>query len=135
MTHVAQESVCLVYALITGMFINVGAIIKDVLRRESVKKGKRPRYDPKGIDKTRTKDIVGLHGSTLSIGEHYARFDNMSSHLYDMQMLQLRMNSVTEEKLQQLNMDYLLSEHTRALCGVGPGFEKPLDDDGSIDEE
>ncbi|MCD9642335.1 hypothetical protein HAX54_029064, partial [Datura stramonium] len=25
--------------------------------------------------------------------------------------------------------DYLLSEHSSALCRVGPGFEEPLDDD------
>ncbi|MCD7458298.1 hypothetical protein HAX54_037826, partial [Datura stramonium] len=28
-----------------------------------------------------------------------------------------------------------LSEHSRALCRVGPGFEEPLDDDDAMDEE
>ncbi|MCD9638493.1 hypothetical protein HAX54_022493 [Datura stramonium] len=47
----------------------------------------------------------------------------------------LRMNRVTEEQLQQLNMDYPLSEHSRALCRVGPRFEEPLDDDLATKDE
>ncbi|MCD9646824.1 hypothetical protein HAX54_037010 [Datura stramonium] len=61
--------------------------------------------------------------------------DNMLSHLYGMQMLQLKMNEVTEEQLQQLNMDHPLSEHSRAFCRIGPRFEHPLDDDMATDEE
>ncbi|MCD7461884.1 hypothetical protein HAX54_047337 [Datura stramonium] len=52
-----------------------------------------------------------------------------------MQMLQLRMSGVAKEQLQQLNMDYPLSEHSRALCRVGPGSEEPFDDDDATDEE
>ncbi|MCD9640278.1 hypothetical protein HAX54_025480 [Datura stramonium] len=47
----------------------------------------------------------------------------------------LRMNGVTKEQLQQLNMDNPLSEHSRALCRVGPGFEEPLDDDVATEDE
>ncbi|MCD7467437.1 hypothetical protein HAX54_004861 [Datura stramonium] len=93
----------------------------------------RPRYDPKGRDVTKTKDPEGIHGSVLSIGECHARFDNILSNLYAMQMLQLRMNRVTEERLQQLNMDFPLSEHSRTLCRVGPGFDDPLDDDDATE--
>ncbi|MCD9644031.1 hypothetical protein HAX54_032001 [Datura stramonium] len=39
----------------------------------------------------------------------------------------LRMSGVTEEQLQQLNMDYPLSEHSRTLYRVGPSFEDPID--------
>ncbi|MCD7460540.1 hypothetical protein HAX54_043731 [Datura stramonium] len=104
--------------------INVEEIIKYVLRRERVKKGQRfgfgslltqffrshqieeevvdyrPMYDLKGIDVTKTKDPEGIHGPFLSIGERHVRLNNMLSHLYGMQMLQLRMNGVTEEQLQ-----------------------------------
>ncbi|MCD7470404.1 hypothetical protein HAX54_010268 [Datura stramonium] len=45
------------------------------------------------------------------------------------------MSKVTEELLQQLNMDYTLREHLRALYKVGPSFKEPFDDDDSIDEE
>ncbi|MCE0481358.1 hypothetical protein HAX54_039040 [Datura stramonium] len=92
----------------------------------------RPRYDPKGIDITKTKNPEGIHGPVLSISECHAQTDNILSHIYDMKMLQLRMNGVTEERLQQLNMDYPLSEHSRDLCRVGPIFEEPLDDDDAM---
>ncbi|MCD7456612.1 hypothetical protein HAX54_032392 [Datura stramonium] len=39
------------------------------------------------------------------------------------------------EQLQQLNMDYPLSEHSRALCRVGPELKEPLNDDDAMDEE
>lgn len=32
-------------------------------------------------------------------------------------------------------MDYPLSEHSIALCRVGPGFEEPLDDDLATEDE
>ncbi|MCD9560992.1 hypothetical protein HAX54_019859 [Datura stramonium] len=103
----------------TGMAINVEVLIKNVLKRERVKKGEnfvfwglltrflrgndieeeevdyRPAYDPRG----------------------------------------LRMNGVTEEQLQQLNIDYPLSEHSRALCTVVPRYEEPLDDDVATEDE
>ncbi|MCD9642812.1 hypothetical protein HAX54_029831 [Datura stramonium] len=47
----------------------------------------------------------------------------------------LRINGVNEEQLQQLNMDYPLSEHLRALCRVGPGYEEPLDYDVAMEDE
>ncbi|MCD9560011.1 hypothetical protein HAX54_018434 [Datura stramonium] len=45
------------------------------------------------------------------------------------------MNGVTEEQLKQLNMDYPLSEYSSALCRIGPGFKKLLNDDVAIDED
>ncbi|MCD7455738.1 hypothetical protein HAX54_029382 [Datura stramonium] len=138
-THVTRERVCLVHALMTEMPINVGVLIKNVLKRARVKKGQnirfrglltlflrgheieeeeadyRPAYDPRGVDVTKAKEPEGVNGPALSVNERNAQIDNILSHLYDMQMLQLRMNGVTKEQLQQLNMDYLLSEHSRAL--------------------
>ncbi|MCE3051835.1 hypothetical protein HAX54_050936 [Datura stramonium] len=123
-THVTREKVSLVYAPMIGMPINVGVLIKKVLKRARVKKDQnfgfgglltrflhghdieeeeeadyKPAYDPKGIDVTKTKE------------------------------LRLRMNGLTEEHLQQLNIGYPLSKHSRALYRVGPGYEEPLDDD------
>ncbi|MCD9646558.1 hypothetical protein HAX54_036478 [Datura stramonium] len=118
-THVTRERVCLVYALMTRMTINVGVVIKNVSKRA------------RGVAMKKTKEPEGINGPVLSFNEHNARIDNMLSHLYDMQSSTslLRMNGVTEEQLQQLNMDYPMSEHSRALCRVGPGYEEPLDDD------
>ncbi|MCD7467525.1 hypothetical protein HAX54_005020 [Datura stramonium] len=96
---------------------------------------RRPRYDPKEIDVTKAKDTEGIHCPVLSISELHAQIDSMLSHLYDMQMLQVRMNGVIEEQLQQLNLDYLLSEHSKALSKVGTGCEEPLDDDDATDKE
>ncbi|MCE3050397.1 hypothetical protein HAX54_047120 [Datura stramonium] len=67
--------------------------------------------------------------------EHNACIDNALSHLYGMRILQLRMSRVTEEKLQQLNMDYPLNEHSRELYKVRLGFEESFDDDDVDDEE
>ncbi|MCD7472261.1 hypothetical protein HAX54_013290, partial [Datura stramonium] len=95
----------------------------------------KPAYDLRGVDVTKTKEPEGINGPVLTVNERNARIDNMLSHLYGMQMLQLRMNGVTEEKLQQLNIDYPMSEHSRALCRVGPGYKEPLDDDVAIEDD
>ncbi|MCD7471826.1 hypothetical protein HAX54_012547 [Datura stramonium] len=97
---------------ITEQEVNVGVIIKDVLRRARVKKGQR-----------------------FSFGGLLTRF--LRGHQIDKEVVDYRsrMNGETEEQLQQLNMDYPLSKHSRSLCRVGPGFEKPLDYDDAIDEE
>ncbi|MCD9641464.1 hypothetical protein HAX54_027659 [Datura stramonium] len=95
----------------------------------------RPAYHPRGVDVTKTKEPDGINGPVLTVNERNVQIDNMLSHLYGMQMLQLRMNGVTEEQLQQLNIDYPLSEHSRALCRVGPGYEEPLDDDVATEDE
>ncbi|MCE0481490.1 hypothetical protein HAX54_039265 [Datura stramonium] len=114
---------CLVYALKNGVLVNVGLIIKNVLRRARAKKGLRfgfkglltqyqcghqieeeemdyrPRYYPRGIDVTNDKELEGVHGTVLSFNVRNARIDNMLSHL------------------------------------VGLGFEEPLDDDVAIEDE
>ncbi|MCD9560299.1 hypothetical protein HAX54_018822 [Datura stramonium] len=47
----------------------------------------------------------------------------------------LRMSGVIEEQLQQLNIDYPLSEHSRSLCRDGPEFEDPFYDDDATNDE
>ncbi|MCD9638708.1 hypothetical protein HAX54_022844 [Datura stramonium] len=68
----------------------------------------RPWYDPKGIDVKKKKKPEGIHC--------------------------LCCPSV-KEQIQQLNMDYRFSEHSRALYRVGPRIEEPLDDYDATDEE
>ncbi|MCD7472283.1 hypothetical protein HAX54_013345 [Datura stramonium] len=51
------------------------------------------------------------------------------------QRKKLRMNGVTEEQLQQLNIDYPLREHSIPLYRGGPRFEEPLDDNDATYEE
>ncbi|MCE3051103.1 hypothetical protein HAX54_048914 [Datura stramonium] len=74
----------------------------------------------------------GVDDPVLFVNERKARIDNMLSHLYNIQMPQLRMNGVFEK---YLNMDYPMSEHLRALCRVAPEFEEPFDDDMAIEDE
>ncbi|MCE3051124.1 hypothetical protein HAX54_048948 [Datura stramonium] len=105
-THVTRERVCLVYALMIGMPINVGVFIKNVLKRARVKKGQnfgfgslltkflcghdieeeeadyRPAYNPRGIDVTKTKEPEDINGPVLSVNERNARIENLLSHLY-----------------------------------------------------
>ncbi|MCD7454060.1 hypothetical protein HAX54_023377 [Datura stramonium] len=142
----------------TGRPINIKVVIRDFSRRMKVKKGQRfsfkgllnrflrvqqveeeevdyrPRYGPKGLDVTKTKESEGLHDPVLFINEH-ARIDNVLSHLYGMQIIQMRMRGVKEELLQQLNINYPLSEHSRAFCRVGPILEEPFDDDDPNNDE
>ncbi|MCD9642537.1 hypothetical protein HAX54_029392, partial [Datura stramonium] len=59
----------------------------------------RPRYDPKGLHVTKTKELKGIYHPVLPISKRNACIDNVLSHLYGMQMLQLRMSGVTEEQL------------------------------------
>ncbi|MCD9638283.1 hypothetical protein HAX54_022155 [Datura stramonium] len=102
-------------------------------------------FSPKALNRLLGKPIVdpqpfvdmeleAIKGPVLTVNEHNARIDNMLSHLYSMQMLQLRKKGVTEEQLHQLNIDYPLREHLQALCRVGPGYEEPLDDDVSTED-
>ncbi|MCD9646245.1 hypothetical protein HAX54_035934 [Datura stramonium] len=94
--------------------------------------GERRRwYDLTGLDVPKTKEPKGIHDPVLSISECNVRIDNVLRHLYDMQMLLLRMSRVIEERLQYLSMDYPLSKRSRYLYKVGLGFEEPFDDDDS----
>ncbi|MCD9560715.1 hypothetical protein HAX54_019461 [Datura stramonium] len=112
-THMTRERVCSVYVLMTGMPINMGVIIKNVLKRARVKKGKnfgfgglltrflcghdieegeadyRHGYDPRGIYVTKTKEPESINGPVLSVNERNARIDNMLSHLYEDEMVRV----------------------------------------------
>ncbi|MCD7455697.1 hypothetical protein HAX54_029173 [Datura stramonium] len=87
-----------------GKRFNLGGLLNRFLRMQQVKE-EEVNYKP---------------------SEWNARIDNILSHLYRMQMLQMRMSGVTEE---QLNIDYQLSKHSRSLYRVGPDFKEPFDDD------
>ncbi|MCE0481509.1 hypothetical protein HAX54_039310 [Datura stramonium] len=99
------------------------------------KRGQETLVEDARLDVMKTKEPEGIHGSMLSISERNTCFDNVLSLLYGMQMLQLRISRVMKEQLQPLNMDYLLSEHSRSLCRAWPGFKEPFDNDNATDEE
>ncbi|MCD7462603.1 hypothetical protein HAX54_048890 [Datura stramonium] len=117
-TYVIRERVFLVYALMTGIPINVGVLIKNVLKRaklriwgsldpimrghdiEEEEADYRPTYDPRRVDVTKTKEPKGINSLFLAVNERNARIDNMLSHLY-----------------------------------IGPGYDEPLDDDVATEDE
>ncbi|MCD9644096.1 hypothetical protein HAX54_032074 [Datura stramonium] len=74
---------------------------------------------------------TGVHDMQV---DHHKRVHNTEC-LFSMQMLHLRMSKVTKEQLQQLNIDYPLSEHSRALFNVGLDFEELFNDDDATDDE
>ncbi|MCD7469929.1 hypothetical protein HAX54_009346, partial [Datura stramonium] len=114
---------------------NSGMILKTALRKTRTMKGKRfsfgglltqflrghkieeeashyrPHQDLKGLDITKTKEPEGQHDLVLSIAERNARNNSYMSHIYGIEMLQLR-----------------------ALSRVGPGLE-PLNDDDPTDDK
>ncbi|MCD7459678.1 hypothetical protein HAX54_041610 [Datura stramonium] len=107
----------------TGIPINVGVLIKNMLKRERVKKGEnfgfgglltrflrghdieeeeedyRPTFDPRWIDVTKTKEPEGINDPVLFVNKRSVRIDNILSDL------------------------------------VGTGYEEPLDDDVAIEDE
>ncbi|MCD9637557.1 hypothetical protein HAX54_020924, partial [Datura stramonium] len=89
------------------------------MSREKEEVDYRLRYDLNGLDMTKIKKPQGLHSPVLFVSEFNVHIDNILSHLSVMKTLQLRMSRVTTEQLQQLNIDYPLSEHSRALCKLG----------------
>ncbi|MCD7469082.1 hypothetical protein HAX54_007863 [Datura stramonium] len=86
------------------------------------------------IDPTTFKDLI-LRPSYTEIKHTLNGPNSIFKSIVRMKMIQLRMSGVMEVKLGHLNMDYALSEHSRALCGVWSGFEEPFDDDDATDEE
>ncbi|MCD9640840.1 hypothetical protein HAX54_026545 [Datura stramonium] len=118
-----------------GQRFSFGGFLTRFLRAKKVEEEEadyRPWHDPKGLDVTKTKEPEIQHNLVLSISERNAHINNILSHLYVMQMLQLRMCRVTEEQQQQLNP---LRAHSRALCRVGPCFEEPFDEDDPTNDE
>ncbi|MCD9644551.1 hypothetical protein HAX54_032832 [Datura stramonium] len=85
-----------------GQRFSFGGLLTQILREQQIDEAAvdyRPRYDPKGLDVTKKKELDYIHGLVLSISERNACIDNVLSYLYSMQILQLRMNGVTEEQL------------------------------------
>ncbi|KAG5571568.1 hypothetical protein H5410_061334 [Solanum commersonii] len=110
-TDITCDRVCLVYALMTGMELNIGAIIKSSIRKARVHKGDRyafgglitkmcraegvpeknvnymaPLY-PAPVDITRTKGPDTEFGPTLTTSEHHRRDEFIMPRMYSLEML------------------------------------------------
>ena len=160
-TKVTRDRVCLVYALMMNVPINIGAVIRTSMRKARVHKRSHFSFDnfltallrkehieeepadhklphnPKKVDLTKIKDPETGQGINLTTAERHARDESFFRHLYGMTRFTM-MNGgrvPTDAELRQLDYDYPLNEHARAMCGVGVNFEEPLDDDVPTDDD
>ncbi|MCD7454126.1 hypothetical protein HAX54_023544 [Datura stramonium] len=71
-----------------------------------------PRYEPKGLEVTKTKETKGIHDLMLSISKHNMRIDNVHSHLSSMKMLHLSFEEPIDDddatNKEQARVDYNL---------------------------
>ncbi|KAH0685359.1 hypothetical protein KY290_016637 [Solanum tuberosum] len=125
LTEVTRDMVVLVYMLMKGMPINVGAILRqNMMKAEGIEEeavdmtvAYHPDLMGKIVDVIRTKALDTSHGPVLSVQERQARDDS--------------------EKVRSLmrRWSYPLIESTIFLCTSGPAFLEPLDDDEATTNE
>ncbi|MCD7465344.1 hypothetical protein HAX54_001070 [Datura stramonium] len=122
-THVTRERVYLMFALLTKRLVSVGVIIKDTLRREMVKKGIIFSFEGLLTQFLREKKI------NEEVVDYRLRYDPK------------RLDVTKRKELKGIHGPVLSINKRNAFFDnglshlVGPGFEKPFDDDDSIDEE
>ncbi|KAH0773550.1 hypothetical protein KY290_010687 [Solanum tuberosum] len=154
-----RDRVVLVYMLMKGMPINVGAILRQhmmkfknnmrwrfcygelithYLRSQGIEKEVvdmtivfHPDLTGKLVYVTRTKTLDTSHGPVLSSQERQARDDSVMARMFRMVELQLRINGhpVTDAEMETMAERYPLFESAVFLCKIGPAFLEPLDDD------
>ncbi|KAH0679319.1 hypothetical protein KY284_020404 [Solanum tuberosum] len=159
LTDVTRDRVVLVYMLMKGMPINIGAFLRQNMmkfrnnlrwrfcygglitrfpRIEGIEKKEvdmtvayHPDLTGKLVDVTRTKALDTSHGHVLSSQERHARDDSVMAKMFGMAELQLRICGcpVTDEEMETMAERYPLTESAPFLCGTGPAFLEPLDDD------
>lgn len=112
MTDVTHDRVCLIYALISDYIDrNVGVVIFSAMKKASYHQGRRYRFgglltrflrdcgveeealdykpamDTHHVDMSRTKGLMVTHGPVLTMPEHHARNDKITSQIYGLQLL------------------------------------------------
>ncbi|KAH0758007.1 hypothetical protein KY290_021500 [Solanum tuberosum] len=165
LTEVTRDRVVLVYMLMKGMPINVGAILRQnmmkfrnslrwrfcygglitrFLRAEGIEEetvdmtiAYHPDLTGKLVDVTRTKALDTSYGLVLSAQERKARDDSVIARMFGMAELQLRIRGrpVTDEEMETLADRYPLIESAAFLCRSGLAFMEPLDDDEATADE
>ncbi|KAH0633351.1 hypothetical protein KY284_036137 [Solanum tuberosum] len=165
LTEVTQDRVELVYMLMKGMSINVGAILRQnmmkfrnnlrwwfcygrLITRFFTNQGieeeacdltiaVHPELTEKVVDVTRTKALDASHGFVLSTQERQARDDSIMARMFGMAELQLRIGGrpVTDVEMAIMAERYSLTESAAFYCKTGPAFLEPLDDDEATADE
>ncbi|KAH0661654.1 hypothetical protein KY284_026585 [Solanum tuberosum] len=165
LTEVTRDRVVLVYMLMKGMPINVGAILRQNMMK--FRNNMRWRFCYGGlithflraqcigeevvdltiafhsdltgklVDVTRTKAIDTSHGPVLSTQERQARDDSFMARMFSMADLQLWIGGrpIIDDEMETMAERYPLTESAAFLCRTGPAFLEPLDDDEATIDE
>lgn len=77
------------------------------------------------------------HGPVLTIPENHAQDYEITFHMYELQILQLRVREkeATKEEVRIVDLYYPLVHDSKTTLRIGPEFVEPLDDDIPIDKE
>ncbi|KAH0761031.1 hypothetical protein KY290_017104 [Solanum tuberosum] len=160
-TEVTRDRVCLVYALMKDLPINVGAVLKLAMRKARVHRGRRYTFGglitnfcrragvPKEsvdymaplfttpLDITKTKGPENMHGPTLTTAERNRRDEMIMACMFGLEMLRHRngCRASTQEQLDEVATKYPLNEQAEALLGLGRAFIEPVWDDVPTDED
>uniref|UniRef100_M1DNK7 Putative plant transposon protein domain-containing protein n=1 Tax=Solanum tuberosum TaxID=4113 RepID=M1DNK7_SOLTU len=110
-TDITRDRVCLVYALMTSTKLNIGAILKSIMKKACVHKGSRYTFGglitrlchdagvpeehldymaplfPTPVDITRTKGPDTEFGPTLTTAERHRRDELIMARMYGLEML------------------------------------------------
>ncbi|KAG5606879.1 hypothetical protein H5410_028371, partial [Solanum commersonii] len=163
-TEVTRDRVVLVYMLMKGMPINVGAILRQnmmkfrnnlrwrfyygrlitrFLRAKGIEEetvdmtvAYHPDLTGKLVDMTRSKVLDTSHRNVLSFQERQSRDDSVMARMFGMAKLQLQIGRrpVTDTEMETMAMSYPLTKSAAFLCRTGLAFLEPLDNDEATDE-
>ncbi|KAK4724170.1 hypothetical protein R3W88_026949 [Solanum pinnatisectum] len=150
-TKVTRDRVCLVYALMKDLPINMaqvhqgrryafGGLITNLCRQAGVPEESVDYMAPlftTPLHVTKTKGPKNFHGPTLTTTECSRRDDLITTHMFGLEMLFHRNGCrvSTQEQLDEIARMYPLNEHDDALLGLGPAFLEPIWVDVPTDED
>ncbi|KAH0652424.1 hypothetical protein KY289_030102 [Solanum tuberosum] len=114
---VTREIVVLVYRLMKGLPVNVGAIWKQNMLKFRTNK--------------RTKAHDPSQGPVLTAIDRKARDDSWMGRMFGMTELQLWIGGrqVTEDEMATLTERYPFMDSAMYMCWMGPAFQEHIDDD------
>lgn len=145
----------------TGMELNFGLILKSSMRKARAHKGRRysfgglitemclrvgvptdsfgycPHIEASPCIVSAVQGLEPGAPPTLTIVERACRDELVMACMFEMQSLMLRDHGrlITPEEIANVEIQYPLNDHARAMLGIGPQFIEQLDDDISSDLE
>ncbi|KAH0669773.1 hypothetical protein KY285_023928 [Solanum tuberosum] len=163
--EVTRDRVVLVYMLMKGIPINIGAILRQnmmkfrnnlrwrfcygglitrFLRDEGIEQetmdmtvAYHPDLTGKLVDVIRSKVLDTSHRHVLSAQERQSRDDSVMARMFGMAELQQRIGRrpLTDEEMETMAESYPLTKSEAFLCRTSPAFLETLDDDEATADE